>query len=118
MGNKGFSTFMNNPYWKSIYENAPSRELREFYKIRFETSPFVMGDDFHDAEKEKRMKELTLSKKDIQYIQKYAGSERAKRFYQKAIDKLSGEYDGYRLPADVFQVEIWNPWFEAEQSVC
>lgn len=113
---KGFSTFMKNPYWKNVYENAPSEELKEYYRIRFEISPFVMGDDYHDAEKEKRLKELSLSKEDIQYIQKYAGSGQARSYYEKAIQRLSGEYEGFGLPAEVFQVEIWNPWYEAEIS--
>lgn len=111
MSNKGFSEFMKNPYWKRMYENAPSEELKEFYRIQFETSPFVMGDDYHDAEAEKKMKSLLLSKEDIQYMQKYAGSGQARAYYGAAIKALSGEYEGYKLPAEKFEVEIWNPWY-------
>ena len=39
--NNGFDAFMDNPYWKRIYEEAPSDELRAYYKIMFNTSTFL-----------------------------------------------------------------------------
>ena len=40
---KGFDTFMENPYWRKVYEDAPGEKLREYYKIRFDASGFVNG---------------------------------------------------------------------------
>ena len=54
---KGFDTFMENPYWKKVYEGAPSKELKEYYRIRFDTSPFVMGEKYRDESAESRLKE-------------------------------------------------------------
>ena len=110
---KGFETFMANPYWKEIYESAPSGQLKEYYRIRFDISPFVMGENYRNPAASQRLEELTLTKEDIQYIQKYAGSGMAKAYYQKFINKLTGEYEGCCFPAAAFQVEIWNPWYNA-----
>ena len=111
---KGFEVFMANPYWREVYESAPSKELKEFYRLRFEISPFVMGENYRDPTASQRLEELTLSKKDIQHIQKYTGTGMAKAYYQKFINRLTGEYEGYCFPAASFEVEIWNPWYNAE----
>ena len=108
---KGFDTFMENPYWRKIYEEAPSENLKEYYRIRFEISPFIMGEDYIDKEAETLLENLPLSRSDIQYIRKHAGSGMARHYYDGAIEKLSGEYEGYAFQASRFQVEIWNPWY-------
>jgi hypothetical protein len=111
---KGFETFMENPYWRDVYESAPTEELKEYYRIRFDLSWFVMGENYHDPEAEKILEKLPLAKEDIRYIQKHAGSGMAKAYYQKFIQRLSGEYEGYSVPAAAFQVEHWNPWYNAD----
>ena len=111
---KGFDTFMKNPYWREVYESAPSERLKEYYRLRFDLSPFVMGEDYHDPKASHKLEELLLSREDIQYIQKYAGSGMAWTYYEKFIQRLTGEYEGYSFPAAAFQVEIWNPWYQAD----
>lgn len=111
---KGFDTFMENQYWREIYENAPSKELKEYYRIRFEISRFVFGEEYRDEEAEARLEELLLSKTDIENIQRFSGSGMAKQYYEKFIQRLTGEYDGYHFPAAAFQVEDWNPWYQAD----
>ena len=86
---KGFDTFMANPYWRRVYEEAPSEELKEYYRLRFDISRFVMGEDHRDAEAEDRLEKLPLAKSDIEYIQKHAGSGMAKSYYEKFIRKLT-----------------------------
>ena len=108
---KGFDTFMENTYWRTIYEEAPTERLKEYYRLRFDISPFVMGEYYRDGKTEKRLKELSLSRDEIAYIQKFAGSGQAGYYYQHFIDRLSGEYEGYGFPAAAFQVEEWNPWY-------
>ena len=111
---KGFDTFMENPYWREVYESAPSERLKEYYRLRFDLSPFVMGEDYQDPEASQKLEELLLSRKDIQYIEKYAGSGMARAYYEKFIQRLTGEFEGYSFPAAAFQVEIWNPWYQAD----
>ena len=43
---KGFDTFMENPYYRELYENAPSQELKRYYELTWDRSPFVMGADY------------------------------------------------------------------------
>ena len=111
---KGFDTFMENPYWRKMYEEAPSEELKEYYRIRFDNSGFVTGKENPDEEAEKRLEELPLSKQDIEYLKQYAGSGMARAYYRKHIERLSGEYEGWCFPAAAFQVEEWNPWYGAD----
>ncbi len=108
---KGFDTFMENPYWRKIYEDAPSDKLKEYYRIRYDASGFVNGEPIDVDEKLER---ILLSKEEIQYIQKFAGNGQARHYFQTFIDKLSGEYEGYYFPAAAFQVEDWNPWYNAD----
>ena len=110
---RGFDTFMKNPYWKKIYEDAPSNKLREYYKIRYDASGFINGEAI---DVNGQLEGILLSKEEIQYIQKHAGSGQARHFYQKFIDRLSGEYEGYCFPAAAFQVEEWNPWYRPEEE--
>ena len=96
---KGFDTFLENPYWKRIYEEAPSERLKEYYRLRFDMSRFVMGENYRNETAEKELAELILYRDDIRYIQQYAGSGRARHYYEGAIQKLTGEYEGYGFPA-------------------
>ena len=113
---KGFDTFMANPYWRRIYAEAPSERLKEYYRLRYEISPFVMGEDYRDETAEQRLQELLLTKSDIEYIRQFAGSGIAKHYYEKFIQKLTGEHEGRSFPAVAFQVEIWNPWYEESHN--
>lgn len=48
---RGFDTFMKNPSWKEIYDNAPTDLLKEYYRFKFDTHPdyFDELDDDNDA---------------------------------------------------------------------
>lgn len=111
---KGFDTFMENPYWRKVYEEAPSEELKEYYRLRYDLSTFVMGEAYRDEEAERKLGELILLKDDIRYIQKHSGSGIARHYCEKAIQRLSGEFEGYGFPASLFRAEEWNPWYNAE----
>ena len=114
---KGFDVFMENPYWRKVYEEAPNERLRDYYRIRFDMSTFVMGPEYRDEEAERKLKELILYKSDIQYIKRFAGSGIAWHYYQRAIQKLEGEAEGCGLPASAFCGEIWNPWYDADRNI-
>ena len=110
---KGFDTFMENPYWRKVYEEAPGEKLKEYYRIRFDLSECVTGEEVRDGEAERRLEKLPLSKRDIEYLREHAGSGMARAYYQRYIDRLSGEYEGWCFPAAAFQAEEWNPWYDA-----
>ncbi len=41
-----FDLFMNNPYWRGVYEDAPSDTLKEYYRRSFEESgSWILGMD-------------------------------------------------------------------------
>ena len=108
---KGFDTFMQNPYWRKIYDEAPSEYLKEYYRIMFDTSPFVIGDGNIDEEAEERLKELWISKEELGYLKEHAGIVQAKTYYQKCIDKLTeADEEGLCVSADCLKGEIRNPW--------
>ena len=108
---KGFDTFMDNPYWKRIYDEAPSDELREYYRIMFDHSSFVNGATPLDEAALKRLDEIILLKEDIEYLKLYAGIAQAEGYYQKALDHLADKDDGVGFRASVFRGEIRNPGF-------
>lgn len=108
---KGFDTFMENPYWRKIYEEAPGENLKEYYRIMFDTSPFVMDSSYRDEEAEDRLGELWISQEELEYLLKHAGMAQAKAFYRKCIDTLkeSGE-EGLCVSARSLRGEIRNPY--------
>lgn len=81
---KGFEIFMKNDYWKEQYKNAPTDNLKEYYEMVFETSPFVVGDNV-DVKLVKRAKELCkmFGKEEVEYLAKYAVGGQEKVFYRK-----------------------------------
>ena len=34
---------------QKVYNNAPSQNLKDYYRVAFDISPFVMGDDYDDS---------------------------------------------------------------------
>lgn len=113
---KGFDTFMENPYWREVYEGAPSEELKEYYRIRFDASGFVSGGSKLTKESKSRLEKLPLSKRDIEYLRDHAGSGMARAYYGRFIKRLTGEYEGWCFPAEAFQVEEWNPWYDSKTN--
>ena len=80
---KGFDTFMENPYYRELYENAPSQELKRYYELTWDRSPFVMGADYEGKKEAEELKKLRLSKKDVEYLAKYAVGGAQKAVYKK-----------------------------------
>ena len=111
---KGFDTFMENSYWKEIYENAPSENLKEYFRIRFDHSGFVKGAKRNQKAEEEELREIPLTKNDIQYIQSITRNGMARQYYRVFLEKLTGDYEGYSLRASLFLFEDWNPWYRPE----
>ena len=109
---KGFDTFMENPYWRKQYEDAPSENLKEYYRIVFDTSGFITGEQHDNKQATKRLEALPLSIPDIEYLMMYSGSEMARAFYKKYADKLKELGDEHCIPASAFQAEERNPYYQ------
>ena len=112
---KGFDAFMANPYWRGIYENAPSDYVREYYQIMFDTSSFVLGSEGTDGKGVERMQELLLDQADIQYLLEHTSMAQAKMHYQKCLDVLAKSEKGTCIYAYVLTGEIRNPWYTPPQ---
>ena len=108
---KGFDTFMENPYWKGIYENAPSTYLQEYYRIMFDTSPFVTGEKDMDEASANRLRDIMLDKADIEYLLENAGIVQAKMHYAKCLDVLREHGDCDYIAASSFRADLRNPWY-------
>lgn len=52
---KGFDTFMDNPYWKRIYDEVPTDRLKDYYRIRYDASDFVNDEPVDVDEKLERL---------------------------------------------------------------
>ncbi len=109
---KGFDTFMGNPYWRRIYEEAPGENLKEYYRIMFDISPFVMGSSYRGEKAEICLDELWISQEELEYLLKHATLAQAKAFYRKCINTLkeAGE-EGLCVSARCLMGEIRNPWY-------
>lgn len=114
MGDKGFDTFMSNPHWKRIYDEAPSNELRAYYRIMFNTSPFLMKTKAEVESERRALKDVLLSGTDVKYLRDHAGNSMARSFYSKMLAKLDRleNSDAMRIPAIVICGEERNPWFQ------
>lgn len=87
---KGFDTFMENPHWKRCYENAPSDEVRKYYKLAWESSPFVLSEaEIAQIDKyiSTEMSKLKLTISDYEYLAANAVGS-SKMAFKKKIEKL------------------------------
>ena len=114
---RNFDHFMENDYWKSIYDNAPSEELREYYRIMFECYSFDTDENDIDGKEaaDERLMEIILTRQDAEYILAHAGSPMAKRQYSKIITWLFDEEESDAVSASMFKGEIRNPEYREEK---
>ena len=114
---KIFDHFMENPYWKSICENAPSDECREYYRIMFEY--FSFGTDGADEagirSADERLTGLMLTREDAEYIKDHAGSGIAEQHYKAIIRRFFDDQRSDAVPASMFKGEIRNPDYTPER---
>lgn len=108
---KIFDYFMENPYWKSVYENAPSDECREYYKIMFEYFSFETDEEDEAGIKDadERLMELMLTREDAEYIEDHAGGSIARHQYGITIRWLFDDEKADTASASMFKGEIRNP---------
>ena len=106
-----FDYFMENPYWKSVYENAPSDECKEYYKIMFEFFSFETDEEDAAGIKgaNERLMELMLTREDAEYIEDHAGGSIARHQYGITIRWLFDDEKADTASASMFEGEIRNP---------
>ena len=108
-----FDLFMENPYWKCVYEKAPSDECKEYYRIMFEYFSFETDEEDKEGIRSAndRLMELMLSREDAEYIREQAGNPFAKHHYRKIITLLFDEEGADTVSASMFKGEIRNPGY-------
>lgn len=80
---KGFDTFMKNPYYREQYENAPSEEIKRYYQLTWDRSPFVVGSDYNSEKEDAELRKMKLTKSDVEYLAKFAVGGPQKAAYKK-----------------------------------
>ena len=105
---------MENPYWKCVYEKAPSDECREYYRIMFEYFSFETDEDGVDGIRDanERLMELMLSREDAEYIMDRTDNSLAKHHYRETITWLFDGEEADTVSASMFKGEIRNPGYE------
>ena len=112
---KNFDLFMKNPYWKRIYENAPSDECKGYYRIMFEYFSFETDEEdragIKNADPDDQLMNLMLSKEDAEYIEEWAETKLAKHQYRDVITWLFDGEKAAAVSASMFKGEIRNPHY-------
>lgn len=78
---KGFDTFMKNPYYRKMYEDAPTDKLKRMFRDEWDNSPFVTGDESDMDEPSGKGEKLT--KEEVEYLAKFAVGGMEKAMYKK-----------------------------------
>lgn len=115
---KGFDVFMENPYWKKQYDEAPSQTLKDYYRLMFDTTQFIDDNPVDENTMEKKLCSLRFNAEDLMYLRKYAGMGMAKALYSRVLDSLrteSGEYRG-TVSGPAFGAELRNPFYNPEKN--
>lgn len=99
---RGFNKFMANPYWRKLYEEAPSDELREFLRHRFEYT--VSG------RHSKSNGPLRLTSRDWRYLYDHAEGGAYRAFLKKAIANAERKEAEQREKGEI-------KWLSNHQSV-
>ena len=114
---RGFDTFMENPYWRRIYKEAPGENLKEYYRIMFDISPFIMGSSYMDEETEAKLDDLWISRDELDYLFKHASMAQAKIFYRECISTLQEtDEEDLCISAGCLRGEIRNPWYTPSEQ--
>ena len=86
---KGFDRFMQNPYYKEQYDGAPSEELKKYYRLTWDASPFVEDSDVDHEKVSEELKKIRLKKSDVEYLAKYAVGGAEKAMLKRWLSQLS-----------------------------
>ena len=80
---RGFDTFMENPYYREQYENAPTDSLKQYFRLTWDKNPFVVGTDYDSSKEDAILSKTKFTKEEVEYLAKYAVGGQMKAFYKK-----------------------------------
>ena len=78
--------FLQNPYWKKVYDEAPSEESRRHCELDFYNS-WYLGSKDGIAEQRRLEKNMTLE--DWKYLLKYSANSPFRKKCKENIERLS-----------------------------
>ena len=90
----GFDLFMHNPWWRKLYEEAPSDELREHLRRSFEYSFAMICVEEDAAERTEDESPVYLSKGDYLYLYDHAEGGCYRAFLRNQIERFDKEEKG------------------------
>ena len=85
------SVYLKNPYWKKVYDDAPSEESRRHCALTFYNG-WYFGSTDGVAEQRRLEKKLTLE--DWQYLLKYSGNNPFRKRCRENIERLQEKQNG------------------------
>lgn len=91
---KGFDLFMRNPYWRKIYEEAPTERLKEYWRLTFE----VDGSNFRNPRRRRQLDKVdaVLTVEELRYLLEVSGNGHERRILRKRIERMEREAeDGF-----------------------
>ena len=90
---ESFEAFMENPYWKETYENAPSEECKDYWRFSFYLSEYYDPDapEASDFLEMKAFYHDRLSIEDWKYIKKNSSCSPFRGYINNRIKQLQEE---------------------------
>lgn len=91
---EGFAAFMENPYYRGLYENAPTDRLKRYYELSWERAYRIEeldGNDEGDALCKRlgdKIDALHLQREDVEYMASHAQGGPLKAMYRKWLSKF------------------------------
>ena len=109
MMGKGFDTFMRNPYYREMYENAPTEYLKASLRHEWDNSPFITGGEPDDIPPMQNAR--PYNRQELEYLLKYAGSGMEKAYYKRRLSQL--DEDGIKYSREELERKLKDstkPW--------
>ena len=87
---EAFQRYMKNPAWKREYENAPSKECKEYLRYTYYSSQYYDpdADDAKDFDDLQQQVESKMNVQDWEYIKSTVGNSPFVAYCNKKIKEL------------------------------
>ena len=85
---KSITEYCKNPFWKELYDNAPSEECKRYVALGFYYSDNVGNiSDYEEYKAERDKLEEKFLKEDWQHLYKYEGNNPCKAYYKSKFSE-------------------------------
>ena len=81
----GFELFMENPYWKGYFDNAPSKSLKDYIKFKFNNNLSIVSEKEENYFEKRKALEDKLTNEDWEYLIANTDSGMAKTEYRRHL---------------------------------